>query len=185
MAIDKGVFEWQGFPGAPGYSVFYATPDMGVSGLIKTFFSSIASILPNNVLIACPTVGDRLDEATGLLTGTWSGGVGGSVPGTYSGVYPGPAGAAITWETAGIARGRRVRGRTFIVPIVGDAFQNDGSLGAGALATLQTAADTLVSGAAGDLLVWSRPRLGAGGSAHPIVSARVSDRVAVLRSRRG
>lgn len=184
MAIDKGVWEWSGFKGAPGYSIFYATPDAGVSGLIKSFFDTVADMLPGAVTIQNPSDGDRIDETTGLLTGVWTGGIGGTTVATGSGSYAGPAGAAITWGTNGIVAGKRVRGRTFLVPLHSTAYMTDGTLLDAVRTNIQTAADTLVTAAAGDLLVWSRPRVGLAGSAHPVVSARVTDQVAVLRSRR-
>ena len=184
MAIDKGVWTWSGFPGAPGYSIFYATPGTGISGDIKTFFTSCRTEMPSSVTITSPTGGDSFDPVTGTLTGTWSGGVGGTTVGMSAAAYAGPAGACVTWLTSGIANGRRVRGRTFLVPLSSSAYQTDGSLAPGSLTALQAAADTLVSSSAGNLLVWHRPVGGGGGSAHPVVGAKVSDRVAVLRSRR-
>lgn len=189
MAIDKGVFQWTGFQGAPGYSIFYALPSAGVAADIKTFFTAISSWLPTTVTISCPTEGDTLEEATGILTGSWSGGPGGTVIGGATGTHAGPAGAAVTWDTSGIATGaggkaRRVRGRTFLVPLATTAYESDGTLVLAARNAIQGAADALVSDAAGNLVVWHRPIGGAGGSAHPVTGARVADKVAVLRSRR-
>lgn len=184
MTIDKGVWTWTGFSGAPGYSIFYATPNSGLSGVIKNFFGAIDDYIPSGVTISSPSSGDQIDEATGLLTGTWTGGIGGSTPGQASGVYAGPAGFVINWLTNGVVNGRRVRGRTFIVPCIASLFDNDGTLANNHRAVIQSAADNLVASAAGDLLVWHRPRGGVGGSAHAVAAAVVSDKVAVLRSRR-
>ena len=184
MAIDKGVWVWNGLPGGSGYSIFYATPDMGVSGLIKTFWDSIVAALPSGVSVTGPTEGDRLDESTGTLTGVWTGGAGGTTVGTGAPHFAAPTGACVTWHTGGIVNGKRVRGRTFLVPLTGDAYQDDGSLRENIRATMQAAVDALVSAAAGDLLVWHRPVGGLGGSAHPVVSGRISDRAAILTSRR-
>ncbi len=184
MAIDKGVWTWTGFAGAPGYSVFYATPDMGISGVIKTFFESMKTLIPSVINIASPTTGDRLNELSGQLTGTWTGGVGGSTQGTGGGDFAGPAGLSITWLTDGVVNGRRVRGRTFIVPIIATSYDNTGSLDTGVVSQAQSAADALVTAAAGNLLVWHRPVNGGGGSVHPVTGARVADKAAILRSRR-
>ena len=184
MTIDKGVWRWQGFPGAPGYSIFYATPGAGVSGSISLFFDQIKSTLPSGVSVTDPTDGDQLNEATGLLTGTWTGGPGATRFGTGAPHFHGAGGAAVTWHTDGIANGRKVRGRTFLVPLTGDAYEADGTIRPTILTPLQTAVDTLVTNAGGDLLVWHRPVGGFGGSAHPVISGRVTDRAAVLRSRR-
>lgn len=185
MAIDKGIWTWSGFPGAPGYSILYATPGAGISGDVQAFFTAVRTELPSSVSITGPTGGDSIDPVTGTLTGTWSGGTGGTINGMSAAVYAGPAGAVVTWLTDGIANGRRVRGRTFLVPLSSSAYQTDGSLLAGSLTAIQSAANALVSSAAGNLLVWHRPVGGVGGSAHAVTGAKVSDRVAVLRSRRG
>lgn len=184
MAIDKGVWTWSGFTGAPGYSVFYATPAMGLSGVVKTFFESIKQYLPSNVQILSPSSGDTINELSGTLIGGWSGGVGGTTTGTGVGDYAAPVGASVQWLTEGVVNGRRVRGRTFIVPIISSSFDPTGSLDTAVQASIQSAADALVTAAAGDLFVWHRPVNGGGGSIHPITGARVADRAAVLRSRR-
>lgn len=184
MAIEKGVWTWTGFSGAPGYSVFYATPAMGLSGVIKTFFESVKALIPQDVNIASPSSGDTLNELSGQLLGTWSGGVGGSTQGTSANPWAAPVGASITWLTDGVVNGRRVRGRTFLVPLNTGAYDYQGSLQATAISTLQTAANALVTSAAGDLLIWHRPVNGGGGSVHAVTGARVADKAAILRSRR-
>lgn len=184
MAIDKGVWTWTGFAGAPGYSVFYATPALGLSGVVKTFFESIKQFLPTTVNIASPSSGDTINELSGTLLGSWSGGVGGSTQGTGVGDYAAPAGLSVQWLTDGVVNGRRVRGRTFIVPILASTFDGQGNIDTAALNTVQSAADALVTAAAGELHVWHRPVNGGGGSIHAITGARVADRAAILRSRR-
>lgn len=182
--IDKLVCRWDGFVGGPGYTIFYATPGAGVRAHILTFWDAIREWLPSIVTISVPNGGDTLDDATGTLTGSWSSGVASTHLGQGTGNFPAPAGAAVTWDTDGIANGRRVRGRTFLVPCSGQAFAADGTLYEPFLTDLRLAAGALVDSAAGALLVWHRPVAGAGGSSHAVVDARVSDKAAVLRSRR-
>jgi len=64
------------------------------------------------------------------------------------------------------------------------AFEANGTIAAAALTTIQTAAAGLVTSAAGSLRVWSRPTDFRLGSNHQVVSSRVPDLAAVLRSRR-
>lgn len=184
MAIDKGVFVWSGFPGGPGYSVFYATPGMGIAGDLRAFFDNIKTYIPSSVSIDPPESGDTIDEATGQLTATWTGASLSNVIGSSNDVYAGGVGASITWLTGGVVNGRRVAGRTFLVPLASNAYDLDGSLTSLAYTALDTAASALVSSTAGDLLVWHRPVGGVGGSAHPVTGYRIRDRVAVLSSRR-
>lgn len=184
MAVDKGVFVWSGFPGGPGYSIFYATANAGMAANLRAFFDNIKAYIPSSVTIDPPESGDVIDEATGTLQGTWVGGALSNVVGASNDVYAGGVGASITWETSGVVNGRRVRGRTFLVPLASNAYQLDGSLAPLAYTALQGAANSLLTAAAGDLLVWHRPIGGAGGSVHPITGFRLADRVSVLRSRR-
>jgi hypothetical protein len=182
--IDRLVVTWSGFAGAPGYSVFYATPLNDVQVDISTFFDAITGLLPNDVTITIPNSGDTLNDATGALVGSWTATSGVQHVGENPGLFAGPAGACVSWQTGGIVRGRRVKGRTFIVPLAGGCYDTDGTLEAANRSTLETAADALVASAGGNLLVWSRPVAGNGGSSHPVTGASVADRVAVLRSRR-
>lgn len=182
--IDKLVVTWSGFQGGPGYSIFYATPLNDVQADIVTFFNGIKGLLPNDVTISVPGNGDTLNDATGALAGSWSGGTPATIIGENPGSYAGPAGMCVTWNTNAIVGRRRLRGRTFIVPAAGGCFDVDGTLTPANRSTLETAATGLVGGAGGNLLVWHRPVLGSGGVAHPVVSAVVADKVAVLRSRR-
>jgi hypothetical protein len=184
MAIDQAVLRWDGFPGAPGYSVFYADPGNDVLADIWAFFDNWRTALPADVHITMPTEGLTYDEVTGTVTGTWTRAALGTVNGGDSGVYPAPTGACVTWRTGEVANGRLVRGRTFLVPLGGSSYQNDGSIGTEILAAIRNAANSLVSNAGGHLLVWHRPVGGAGGSKHPVVAATVADRAAVLKSRR-
>lgn len=182
--IDKLVVQWNGFIGAPGYSVFYATPGAGVRADILTFLQAIADWLPVGVELSVPASGDTVDDASGTLVSTWTSGVDTQVIGTSGGIYAAPSGVCVTWDTDGIANGRRVRGRTFFVPIGGNALATDGTLTPQAVQDFRDSAAALVTAAGGDLLVWHRPIAGAGGSSHGVVGSRVRDTVAVLRSRR-
>lgn len=182
--IDKLVVTWSGIAGGTGYSVFYATPGAGVRAHILTFLQAIADQLPAGVNLSVPATGDTIDDATGTLVSSWASGVDTQVIGSANGAFAAPAGACITWDTDGIANGRRVRGRTFLVPLGGTALDTGGTLSGTALNDIRAAATALVDAAAGDFLVWHRPTAGVGGSSHSVVGSRLADKAAVLRSRR-
>jgi len=91
----------------------------------------------------------------------------------------------VNWRTNDYRFGRRIRGRTFMVPLNSNAYEGDGTLSTAARGDLQTFADTMVSGTGGaEFGVWSRPRNGAGGVFATVTSGTVPDMAAVLRSRR-
>ena len=89
-----------------------------------------------------------------------------------------------SWLTTTPATSRLVVGRTFLVPMGVQAYQSDGTIVDSSRTGLQTAANVLVAATTPTMVVWRRPVGGAGGSVAPVTAARVSDKVAVLKSRR-
>lgn len=186
---------WNGFPGAPGYSNFYfdsaivAGPSVQPAyDKTRTFFSGIAGTLPPSVNIAVlPTVAE-IDAANGAQTDEFSITTpGANIAGSGGTSYAGPSGACIQWKTSTFVNGRRLRGRTFVVPLAAGAYETDGTLTAQVLTFIRNAADALRNDAVGPsvkLGVWHRPVGGAGGTFAPVTASSVTDRVAVLTSRR-
>jgi len=110
---------------------------------------------------------------------------GSAISGFVSGGFSSATGACINWNTPEVRNGRRVRGRSFIVPLASSQYDVDGTLTAGALTGLQTRADTLVGGG-WDLQVYKRPTIkgATDGDSATVTSARIADKTAILRSRR-
>ena len=187
---------WTGFPGAPGVSTFYALSSTGVVGHLDTMFGAILAYFPADVTLLVEETGDLIEDTTGALTGAWSSSPVTPRVGIGSGAYSAPSGAAITWKSSTILDGKRLRGRTFLVPLTGTRFDSDGSLGSSAVTDIGEAAAALVTAEAGNLVIWHRPRIAAAATAyHPAVTARagghgpitassVRDMAVVLRSRR-
>ena len=186
--------QWNGFTGAPGYTNLYflnpEEPTLAIrdttAGRVKTFFEQIKVALPSTVTIVFPNEMEELDTATGELLQTLPITTIANTVGNLVGTFASPAGACVNWSTSQIVNGRRLRGRTFLVPLGGASFQTDGTLkdtdrtaiinSANALCGFQ---DNLV------LAIWHRPTLGGSdGVAAQVASASVTDKAAVLRSRR-
>jgi len=187
MTLARVNVAWQGWPGSPGVSTFYLdpTPAQATIDSIRTFFNAFVGSLPTGLTINVPSSGDEIAENTGDITGAWSVATTPStVTGTGAGNYAGNAGAVIHWLTQGVVSNRRVRGRTFIVPIVATAFDTSGSLSTTFITTLTTAGNVLVAANPGLLNVWTRPRPGLAGGRSEITSVRVPDLAVSLRSRR-
>lgn len=187
MALARVSCAWQGWPGSPGVSQMYiaGTPVQGNIDAIRTFFNSLAAGLPSGLTIQVPSSGDVLSETDGSIQTTWSvGSTPAVVTGTNLGAYAGNAGAVVHWLTAGVVSNRRVRGRTFLVPLCNDRYDTSGSISTAFLSTLSTAASTYVTAQAGAAVVWARPAPGRSGSMHAITSSRVPDLAVSLRSRR-
>lgn len=179
---------WQSWPGAPGVSTFYmaqAAPLQATVDALRAFFNAHAALLPSGLIINVPSSGDIINDATGGIEGAWSVGTPPTtVTGTGAGAYAGNAGAVVHWLTTTVVNGRRVRGRTFLVPLISTAYDTSGSLSTATLSTINTAAAGLVTAAADDLVVWHRPTQFAQGSSATITSHRVPDLAVSLRSRR-
>ena len=176
---------WSGVTGLPGVSVFHG---VGTSTAVVTdllsFFDAIKAFIPSGTQIQVPSSGDSIEDATGALAGSWSLGGGGTVSGTGSGAWAAGVGVAVTWRTGGIRNGRRVRGRTFLAPLISSSFDTSGTMDSTELNAIQAAADALVGG--DELVVWSRPTTSGGsdGTSNLVTAATVPDRVTALRSRR-
>ena len=189
---------WQNWPGAPGVSTFYYGTSLGslptqaqIDG-IRTFFNTLSSYIPSGLTINVPNSGDQLNWVDGKLTGTWSVPTApATVTGSGTGNYAGNAGAVIHWLTTDVVNGHRVRGRTFIVPLVSTVYDTGGSLSTTFISALNTAGTTLVGLADGPPAVWARPftdkngiKPHRDGSAHQVSSTRVPDLAVSQRSRR-
>jgi len=93
----------------------------------------------------------------------------------------------VNWRTNQIRNGRRVRGRSFLVPLAGSAFEGNGTLSASTLTSLKSAADTLRTAAGTTQLgVYARPTTkdATDGLWAQVTANTVPDMGAVLRSRR-
>lgn len=192
MAIYRVTAEWRGFLGAPGYSNFYFTEVSGSPGpepardRVVAFMNEINPVLPSDVEYFVQGEVATIDENTGLATdydqlrSDVSPGTGG-----MSGPYSAASGAVISWQTSGVRNGRRVQGRTFIVPLGGSAYQADGTLASNTIGILGDAAEELVgTGFDSGFSIWSRPGSTGGGEVWPVTAYRIPDMAAVLRSRR-
>jgi len=179
---------WQNWPGAPGVSTFYAEAGADVSTItdaLRAFYQALVTFLPTGLTIQVPSSGDIISDVDGSITGAWSDGTPVAlVTGTAAGVYAGNAGAVVHWLTGGVVNGRRVRGRTFLVPLIGSSFDANGSLSAATITAITNAASTLVAAIGTNMLVWHRPKTPAIGSSFDVSAFRVPDLAISLRSRR-
>lgn len=192
MAIIRLTARWTGFPGAPGYSNFFFASDGSTAdvdeaiGQVQSAFGQWIRALPSAVTVQLVQEFPVIDEVTGMTTGyaDFDEEIQ-SFTGLDAGAFSGPTGAVVTWDTAGVVNGRRVRGRTFLVPLSNDSYQADGTLNTDTITALNAGATALEGpGLDSNLVIWSRPTNGGGGSIHNVIGHRVPDMAAVLRSRR-
>lgn len=168
-----------------GLSTFYfATSGSGTAASVKAFFTAIAGRVPAGVTWTVPTSGDLIEDTTGALAGAWSEPSGGGVVTSTGAVnYAAGVGCRVSWQTTGIHNGRRVKGSTFIVPLVSAVYATDGTIDSVVLSEIQTAATNLVT-AQPAMKVLSKAKVGSPGASSTILSATAVDKVSWLRSRR-
>lgn len=191
---------WSGFIGSPGWSNFYfdtgddtfTTPeDAGpCADRVATFLTSIRTKFPTAVTWTIQSDVEAIGPTDGELLNVHSVGARAPITGSAAAAgYSGASGVVVTWRTQGVRNGRRVRGRTFLVPTANNIYQSDGTIDNTHLNEFVTSATTLLTPPAGGLplVVWARPSaVGAqDGDNHVVTSASVPDMAAVLRSRRG
>lgn len=203
MSVQRVKARWN-IPGAgTAFSVFHFGngPDGEGSDVeasnstlaVHTFFSEIKLYIPNSVSIDVQTDVELLDVATGALVGMATSASRARIVGTAGATvnFAAPAGVCVTWATAGIrtvsSKPRRVRGRTFIVPVAQNAWDVDGTLNNSALTVFNNAATGLRGNFSGqELHVYGRPGLNATppGQVYAVTGHKITDQAAILRSRR-
>jgi len=147
------------FGGAPGYYNFYFTvgtpPPLTA---LRTLFFSMNAFIPSGMTFTYPASGDIISEATGQITDAWTATPPSNSTGTGAGAYPGGSGLVWEWKTSTVLDGRRPIGKTFLVPLIGTAFDTDGSLAPTVVSSATSAAAAFVTATAGQFCVWHRPK---------------------------
>lgn len=185
---------WSGFSGAPGYTnLHFLDPDeITETGANETsvrnraFWQAISVYLPIGVTVTMPAFLEHIDTGSGELIAEVPWAQGAAVNGSSSSNYSSATGGCITWRTVGVVNGRKLRGRTFLVPLGNGTFDTNGTLLAAVVTGMTTAGNNLANATTGiDLAVWHRPAPGGtDGIAAGVTSCSVTDKTAVLRSRR-
>jgi hypothetical protein len=184
VARVRAIWSGSGVIGG-GVSTFYV--DEAATGFVadlRAFFDAIKASIPSGILIDVPANGDLLDIATGALSGTWNDIGALQVVATGAGTYVSGAGARIRWATSGIRNGRRVRGSTFVCPMIASYFDADGTPNTAALTLLGNAANVLRAALPAELLVYSRPGAAGPGQSSVVIGSDVPNHASWLRSRR-
>jgi hypothetical protein len=192
MQLNRILVSWSG-AGVIGLAanVLHYAGDVGPvdAQKVSTAYAMLRPILNSSTGLSIPNSGDVIEDTTGSLTGEWTSTGGGQTTGTAAFNPAAGVGACVTWNTGGIVtgasgKGRRLRGRTFIVPLATVAYDSDGSLTSSALQTLNDFGNGML--ASGPLAVWHRPTTkgGSNGNSYGVTSFKVRDKVAFLSSRR-
>lgn len=192
MPILRITAQWSGFRGAPGYSNFFFQGQsadeedaLAHAQAVQAFFTSASRWMPSGLSISIQPIASNVDETNGQTVGEVDFEPPASVSGGSEATYSAASGAVVNWNTTAYRNGRRVRGRTFLVPLASDAYDAQGDLNAAVINDIRDGAQALIANPGPvPMVVWSRPVNGAGGQIAPVTSASVPDLGAVLRSRR-
>lgn len=186
--------EWGGTAvTGPGVSVFHSRTDgiatagtsaQSMADRCRVLFDAIKNLVPPGVTWTFPNEVTELDTTTGVLEDVHTITSPLDVVSTAaSGGHSRPSGGRIDWNTSSVVNGRRLRGRTYIVPLAAAQYDTTGTLASGLITALETAATAYRSTSvftAAQPVVWSRTH----GVLADIVGSSVIDRASVLRSRR-
>jgi hypothetical protein len=185
-SIDRLRVTFSGASIGSGVATHYALSSAsGGQPAVKAFWTSVAAFMFSGVSIHVPNSGDQLDDATGVVIGAWSGGTAATIAGSGAGsTYAAGVGMGVDWLTTTLHGRRRIRGRTYIVPLSPGNFDTDGTIYNPTAASVLTDATFMLSSAPGAFVIWHRPVGGSGGVSAPITSAVVPDKVSWLKSRR-
>jgi hypothetical protein len=184
---------WSGNIGGAGVSVLHARAG-GVASdqeaaddfaaAVGDLFANLASnFLPTGVSLNFASEVVELNTTSGVLEDVYAVTPHAPIAGAISGNYARPAGVRVEWHTGAIVAGRRLQGRTFLVPAAAAIFQADGTLNDTSRAAMRTSAQAYVDEGLTENFapaVWSRTH----GILADVVTAAIDDEVAVLRSRR-
>jgi len=184
-----------GWDGAPGLQTSFYHLDttwqwagyhQNVTDGVEAAYTAAAGLFPDGMTFTVNPIIDIFEDTTGEMLESFEGtsdpvsGMGGADWG------PTATGLCVTWRTGGIVNNKRVRGRSFLVPVAATKIQSDGTPTMQALTEAGQWASTMEGGLSpyGDLVVWHRPINDLGGSSHIVTSHTITDQFAVLRSRR-
>lgn len=188
MAYTRITALWTGANGLPGYTRMKFNGQLdsaaaaAAAGRMRTFFDSVKTYLPAAVSISFSEAAQWF-----ATTGELQAEVGFTPPapvvGAATGAYSAASGVVVNWLTGGVANGRKIRGRTFLVPCGQPVYSTAGQITAVPLAAITSAAQALLAGTPYLVVAANTPAGGSGYEAQ-IIGATVPSRVAVLRSRR-
>jgi len=195
--MAKVTVNWTGFVGGPGYTNIYFRPTTGSvvtqgvadasAAKVHAFLTAWLPAIHTSVTVTVNPSVEAISDFTGNLVDFFTSAPGAGRIGTGTGTFSASQGACVNWYTAGIRNNRRVRGRSFMVPLTSNGFDNTGTLDDAKLATWRTAAATMISTSdAAKLAVWARPTAPAAtdGESFNVVTSTVNDKGAILTSRR-
>lgn len=178
---------WSTPGGGTGFSVFhFTTAGTGpaaqqIAADTRAYLNAIAGFFPDEVVISYDSeVLDLLEDGT--LSAVWSVTPPANTVGINASTYNRAAGLRVDWGTGLIVAGRRLTGRTYLVPAGSSVFDAGGLVTAGNITASQTAAAAFISATSANrpLRVWSRTHA----TSAVVTNASTPSKGAILTGRR-
>lgn len=199
MTFIRIKINWTGFVGSPGYTNLnferinegaWTQPDVDAAVTkVQTWLASVRLIQPPVVISGIDPAVSEHDEQTGDIVSFWTATPAAAAAGTNVGTaFTSGTGYCINWQTGGVRNGRRVRGRTFVVPITGSMYESNGSFINAEVASWRAQAITLASDTNGvrlGIFAHTPNALIPDGGIYDVTGVSINDRPAFLTSRRG
>jgi hypothetical protein len=182
--VDKLQIKLQTGPGGDGVATLYFEDAGAAQPDVVTWATSVFGTLPAGCSWEVQNSGESLDVDTGIVVGNWFGGATTGDTSGVSGSWLAGVGCSVRWMTDEFVVGRRISGRTFIVPMRAEFFDTNGTLKDTILSGIGASCDDLIAAQAANFVVYRR-KLGArNGSVHFVTSVLIPDQAAWLTSRR-
>lgn len=189
MQLCRVVVEWSGVNvvGRAVNVLHFDASDSDVDpSAVRTAYALLGSALAISTTIQVPSSGDVIEDTTGALVRGWAGAAQAPISGSSTDTCAAGVGACVTWNTGGIVGTppRRLRGRTFLVPLSTFAYDQQGTLTPAQITALNNFATSLRTNNV--FGIWHRPTTpgGTDGTSYGVISHSLRDKVAILSSRR-
>jgi hypothetical protein len=156
---------------------------------VRAFWFSLGPKIPAAYSLTVDPTIELHDMVTGDLTGTETAATAPAVvAATGATAWAAGVGGRMDWLTGSVAAGHRIRGRTYVVPLITSAYAADGTLSDADVTSFTGYGTTLISALTtgnAPLSVWTRisPKTTSAYLTN-VTSARFADQVSVLRGRR-
>lgn len=167
MTIAQLTVKWDKLTGLPGYSFFYVRSTAASISPIPTFLDAIKQFFPVPLEWTVSPFWKLIDETNGKATGAGGGGPEPKIAATGGTAYAPQSGVQIKWDSGEFVNGRRVKGRTYLVPTVNTRWMAGGVADPVMTNTINAAADVMRQAYTGNLVVWARPLFELDADGHP------------------
>lgn len=150
IGAGASVFNFASIAGSPGAAT--------IASSTRALMNNFASILPDEVTIQFDAEVKELQD-DGTLVAVYPVTQPTPVIGTNTGVFSNGTGILVRHTTGAIVSGRRLYGRTFLVPLVGAVFANNGDVNGTQITSINAAFATFIAANAAtgsNFSVWSR-----------------------------